>query len=155
MIEQMWLVWIGVALVLGAIEAATVDFIFLMLAAGALSASVAAAVGAPLVWQFAVFGAMSVLLLGVVRPAVKRHFAVKRDGPPTIGPASYVGRTAYVTIAVTAASGRVDIAGDLWSARSADGGSYQVGDRVRVVAIEGATALVTQIQDAHLTAPDS
>ena len=40
--------WLGLALILGAIEAATVDFVFLMLAGGALAAAVAAAARAPL-----------------------------------------------------------------------------------------------------------
>ena len=38
---NVWLFWIGVALVLAAIEAATVDFVFIMFAGGALAAGCA------------------------------------------------------------------------------------------------------------------
>ncbi len=44
--DNVWLFWIGVALVLAAIEAATVDFVFIMFAGGALAAAVAAGLGA-------------------------------------------------------------------------------------------------------------
>ena len=44
--DNVWLFWIGVGLVLAAIEAATVDFVFIMFAGGALAAAVAAGLGA-------------------------------------------------------------------------------------------------------------
>ena len=64
-----WLVWLGVAIVLGAIEAATVDFVFVMFAGGALGGSVAAALGAPFPLQVVVAVVVALLLLlGVARP---------------------------------------------------------------------------------------
>jgi membrane protein implicated in regulation of membrane protease activity len=39
--DNPWLGWLGLALILAAVEAATVDFVFLMLAGGAVAASVA------------------------------------------------------------------------------------------------------------------
>jgi membrane protein implicated in regulation of membrane protease activity len=63
-----WLAWLGVAIALGAIEAATVDFVFLMLAGGALGGSVAAAVGAPFPVQAIVAVVVAGILLGVARP---------------------------------------------------------------------------------------
>ena len=44
--DNPWLGWLGIGLALAAIEAATVDFVFVMLAGGALAASLAAALGA-------------------------------------------------------------------------------------------------------------
>ena len=35
--ENFWLAWLGIALVLAAVEAATVDFVFIMFAGGALA----------------------------------------------------------------------------------------------------------------------
>ena len=46
--DNPWLGWLGIGLALAAIEAATVDFVFVMLAGGALAASLAAALGASL-----------------------------------------------------------------------------------------------------------
>ncbi len=71
-----WIAWVGVALALGAIEAATVDFIFLMLAGGALGGAVAAALARlPGPGHRRCAGVL--LLLVGVRPWVKRRFTVK------------------------------------------------------------------------------
>ena len=40
--DNFWLAWLGIAIVLAAIEAATVDFVFIMFAGGALAGAVAA-----------------------------------------------------------------------------------------------------------------
>ena len=58
-----WLIWIVVALGLGALEIATVDFTFLMLAGGALGGSAAAAVGAPFPVQAIVAAATAMVLI--------------------------------------------------------------------------------------------
>jgi membrane protein implicated in regulation of membrane protease activity len=70
--DNVWLFWLGVGLVLAAIEAATVDFVFIMFAGGALAAAVAAALGASFPVQVVVAVGVAVLLLFVVRPIIKR-----------------------------------------------------------------------------------
>ena len=72
--QSPWLAWLGIALILAAIEAATVDFVFVMLAGGALAGALTAALGGGLVAQAVVAAAVATLLLLVVRPIVRRHF---------------------------------------------------------------------------------
>ncbi|MGL4743598.1 MAG: NfeD family protein [Dermatophilaceae bacterium] len=147
---QSWLAWLGLALVLAAIEAVTVDFVFLMFAGGALAGAVAAGAGAPLPVQVVVAVVAACLLLAVVRPVVRRKFT-NGEASHHIGAAGLVGREARVLQAVTDTDGRVKLGGEVWSARLAsDGEPVNPGDSVRVVAINGATALVTPIP-----APDS
>ncbi len=139
-----WIAWVGVALALGAIEAATADFIFLMLAGGALGAAVASAFGVSLPVQVVVFAVVACLLLAGVRPWAKRRFVVKRSGP-TMGVAAHVGRAALVLDTVTSTDGRVRLDGQTWSARTTSGqDAISAGEEVRVVAIDGATAVVTR-----------
>lgn len=138
-----WLAWLGVALALGAIEAATVDFVFLMLAGGALGGAAAAAFGVAFPVQVVVAVASAALLLGLVRPWAKRRFSVRSAAASQIGAAGNVGRSAFVLETVTNTTGRVKLSGETWSARTTDQQDYQPGDEVRVVAIEGATAVVT------------
>jgi membrane protein implicated in regulation of membrane protease activity len=142
-----WLAWIGAALAFAAIEVATVDFVFLMLAGGALGGSAAAAVGAPLVIQVVVAVAASGVLLGVGRPWAKRRFSVRPEGLP-MGTAGYIGRPAFVLETVTQHGGRVKVGGETWSARSSDPVPPEPGDEVRVVRIDGATAVVTRVPTA-------
>lgn len=143
-----WLAWIGVAIALGAIEAATVDFVFLMLAGGALGGSAAAAVGAPFPIQVIVAVVVSGVLLGVARPIAKRRFATRPEGI-AMGAAGYVGRSAVVLETVTQHGGRVRVGGETWSATSTDPVAPEPGDEVRVVRIDGATAVVTRVHTGN------
>lgn len=140
--DNPWLIWVGVALVLAAIEAATVDFVFVMLAGGALASAVAAAFGAPFALQIVVGVVVAVVLLLAVRPWLKRRFN-ENTAADTIGAVSLVGRQAWVLQTVTATDGRVKLAGETWSARLAEGAETATpGQQVRVVSIQGATAIV-------------
>ncbi|HYN30672.1 MAG TPA: NfeD family protein [Dermatophilaceae bacterium] len=143
--DNAWLAWVGVALVLAAVEAATVDLVFLMLCGGAFAGAFAAALGVPFVGQVAIAIAVAVLLLALVRPLMRRRF-LQGDAHRSIGASSLVGRQARVIQAVTAVDGRVKLGGETWSARTTEGGpTCRPGDEVRVVAIDGATAIVTPV----------
>ena len=140
--DNPWVAWVGVALILAAIEAATVDFVFVMLAGGALAGGLTAGLGGNLTVQVIIAILAAALLLFVVRPIIKRKFT---DGEHdnTIGASSLVGREARVLQTVTDTDGRVKLAGETWSARVAEGAeSLRPGDDARVIAIHGATAIV-------------
>jgi membrane protein implicated in regulation of membrane protease activity len=143
-----WLAWVGLALALGAIEVVSVAFVFLMLAGGALAGAAAAAVGFPLVVQvIAAVGVAGALLLGV-RPIVKSRFMVPSRGD--IGAVAQVGRHALVLQTVTEHDGRVKLGGETWSARTApDAAACLPGQEVRVVSIEGATAIVSSVAEGR------
>ncbi len=149
--DNAWLGWVGVALVLAAIEAATVDFVFVMFAGGALAAAVAAALGAPFFFQVVVAVVAAMLLLLVVRPVLKNKF-MDTETDHHIGASGLVGREAWVLQAVTETDGRVKLAGETWSARLAEGSAHAgPGDQVRVIAIHGATAIVVPVPQPPAT----
>jgi membrane protein implicated in regulation of membrane protease activity len=135
------LLWLLAALLLLVAEAASGDLVLVMIGTGALAASGSAALGAPFWADAIVFAAVSILSLGVVRPAVKRRL---RRGPtlPT-GVEALVGLSAGVLTTVTASGGRVRIDGQEWTARTALADEVLVpGEEVIVVEIDGATAVV-------------
>jgi membrane protein implicated in regulation of membrane protease activity len=141
------LAWIGLALLLGAIEVATLDLIFIMLAIGAVGAAVAAALGANVVVQVVVFAVVAMLLLGVLRPIALRRL---RAGDPVLtGAAALVGRHALVVETVTETGGRIKLHGEIWSARTPRTAAPEAilpGEDVTVLEIEGATAIVAAEQ---------
>ena len=138
-----WLAWLGLALVLGAVEVASVDFVFSMLAGGALAGALAAAFGASFPAQVIIAVVVAAALLAMVRPLVKRYFTVP-EGHGGIGAGAQVGRSAQVLETVTEHDGRVKLAGETWSARTRPGADVCLpGQEVRVVSIEGATAIVS------------
>jgi membrane protein implicated in regulation of membrane protease activity len=137
----LWIVWLIVAIALAAAEVVTTTLAFGLVAAGALAAAIAGALGASLPWQFAAFVLASLAGLVLVRPVVMRH--LRRTPSLRSGTAALVGQTAYVLADITPHSGRVRIGGEEWSARPYDELSVILaGSTVEVLQIKGAMALV-------------
>ncbi|MEU4205693.1 MULTISPECIES: NfeD family protein [Streptomyces] len=135
----MW--WLIAAVGLGIPLVVTAMPEFGMLAVGAVAGAVTAGLGGGTVMQFVVFAAVSVALIAVVRPIANRH----RNQRPQLasGIDALKGRSATVLERVDASGGRVKLGGEVWSARALDGDQvYEPGQKVDVVEIEGATAVV-------------
>lgn len=140
-----WIVWFALILVFVIIEVMTVDFTFLMLAAGSAGALILGLVGPPF-WAQTIFaGILSLLLLFLVRPPLQRALSRGGDHTPT-NVEALLGLGGTVTTAFVSGQGHVKLAnGETWTARlSAAVAVFPVetGERVVVTAIEGATAVV-------------
>lgn len=133
-------IWLIAGLVLVAAEVLSGEFVLLMLGAAAMAASVAALLGAPILAGALVFGGASVLLFAV-RPALRRRLD-RGISPESMHTRALVGNEAVVVARVDSGGGRVKIAGDVWSARAIDDKVIEAGERVTVVDISGATAMV-------------
>ncbi|HXP28609.1 MAG TPA: NfeD family protein [Solirubrobacteraceae bacterium] len=139
-----WVIWLVAACVLGIGEMHQGGFYLAPFALGAALAAVLAllGVGAPL--SAVAFLGGSALVFATLRPVAQRH----RRLPPAIrtGAAALVGRPALVLerIANDEGVGCVKIdGGEVWTARSYDEHEeIPAGERVEVVEIRGATALV-------------
>ncbi|GAB3087736.1 NfeD family protein [Isoptericola nanjingensis] len=149
-----WLWWVGGALLLAAIEMLSLDLVFIMLAGGALGGAVTAAAGGPVWLQFVVACAVALLLLFVLRPWLLQHLKQRVPLVET-NAAAHVGRPAVAITEVTEAGGRVKLMGEVWSARLVDDGvpdstgRVPVGAELRVVRIDGATAVVEPAGSSH------
>lgn len=137
----MFVAWIVIAVLLAIGELLTPGLFFLgPVALAAAAAAIAAYLAGALVSAI-VFVVAALASLGLLRPIARRHLhlpAISRTGTDAL-----VGRKAFVTRRIDAAGGRVRIGGEEWSARPyLDGESFEEGQTVDVVQIEGATALV-------------
>src|ERR671910_1070191 len=143
--DNAWVLWLGLALVFGIVETTTLDLVFLMLGGGAIAGAFASVIGLPFLVQALVAIGASAALLGVVRPVAKRH--LRQPVGTRTGVAALVGRRAVVLERVDPHGGRVKLAGEIWSARSYDGQAViEIGADVDVVEIQGATALVYEVE---------
>ncbi len=139
-----WLFWLIAALGLAGAEALTGDLFLLMLSGGAL-----AAVGSNLIFDNyvidgVVFAVVSVLLLVLVRPALKRRFSQGAGLPDR--PKELEGKSALVLDRVGRHEGQVKLDGEVWTARPFnDNDVYEPGEQVTVVHIDGATAVVQKV----------
>ncbi|HXB16130.1 MAG TPA: NfeD family protein [Solirubrobacteraceae bacterium] len=118
-------------------------FYLLPFAIGAALAAVLSLLGVGALLSAIVFLATSAIVVAALRPVARRH----RRLPPPIrtGAAALVGRTAVVLerIANDEGVGCVRIeGGEVWTARTFDDEVIEAGQRVHVVEIRGATALV-------------
>jgi membrane protein implicated in regulation of membrane protease activity len=139
-----WVIWAIVTLGLAVGEIFTPGLFFLgPVALAGLAAAIVALIGGGAVIQLIVFIVGSVGSLALIRPIAKAHLHV--PAPLRTGPAALTGAKAVVLQRVDADGGRVRIGGEEWSARAyMEGQVFEPGDRVEVVKIEGATALVYQ-----------
>jgi membrane protein implicated in regulation of membrane protease activity len=138
-----WVVWAIAAAVLAAGEAASAALVLGPIALAAAIAAIVAAAGAGVAVQVVAFILGSVAALGILRPIAARHMKL----PPHMrtGSAALIGTSATVLEQVDRDGGRVKIGGEVWSARSYDEDEViEAGDRVEVLKIDGATALVAK-----------
>ncbi|GJF12392.1 membrane protein [Mycolicibacterium cyprinidarum] len=139
------LIWVIAALALAGAEALTGDLFLLMLSGGALAAAGSSWLLDWPIWADGlVFLLVSVLLLGVVRPAVRRRM---QSGSDLLDlPKALEGKSALVLDRVARHEGQVKLDGEVWTARPYNENDvYEVGDQVTVVHIDGATAVVGKV----------
>ncbi|KUJ68920.1 hypothetical protein ACZ90_16175 [Streptomyces albus subsp. albus] len=136
-----WVWWLTAAVGLGIPLVLTATPEFGMIAVGCVAGAVTDALGGGRVLQVVVFAVVSVALIAVVRPLAnrgRRHHPGLRSGVDALK-----GRQAVVLERVDESGGRIKLAGEIWSARALDTDqAYEPGQRVDVVDIDGATAVV-------------
>lgn len=132
--------WLIAGVVLVAAEALSGDFVLVMLGVAALAAAGVDVLGAPLWLDAVVFAVVSLGLIAVVRPAIKRRMNNPRELRTNVS--ALVGKEAFVVSEVDARGGRIRLDGEVWSARAQGDDVFEVGERVTVIEIAGATAVV-------------
>jgi membrane protein implicated in regulation of membrane protease activity len=140
---DVWVIWLVAAAVLGVAEMHQGGFYLAPFALGAALATVVSLLGVGAALSAVAFLAASAIVFATLRPVARRH----RRLPPSIrtGAAALIGRPAIVLerIANDEGVGCVKIDGEVWTARSYDEDEViDAGERVEVVEIRGATALV-------------
>jgi membrane protein implicated in regulation of membrane protease activity len=139
-----WILWLVAACLFGLGELHTGGFYLLPFAVGAALAAVVTVLGVGALLGGVVFVAASGIVVTTLSPVARRH----RRLPPSIrtGAAALVGRPATVLERIANREGvgcvRIE-GGEVWTARSFDEDEViEAGERVEVVEIRGATALV-------------
>jgi membrane protein implicated in regulation of membrane protease activity len=136
------LIWLVCAICLAAAETMTGDMSLLMLSGGALAAAGSSWLLDFPVWvDGAVFLVVSVLLLALVRPVMRRRVSAGTDLPELAR--ALEGKHAMVLDRINRNQGQVKLDGEVWTARPLnEDDSYEAGEQVTVMHIDGATAVV-------------
>jgi membrane protein implicated in regulation of membrane protease activity len=144
--DNAWAVWLGLSMLLGVAELASLDLVLLMLAVGALAGMGAALVGLDVWLQVLAAAAASIAMLAFVRPSFVKRL---HSGPDLQhGFTGLVGKEGVAIAEVTAEGGQIKLAGEIWTARPYDEFAViPVGAKVQVFEIRGATAYVHEVPE--------
>src|SRR3712207_6192985 len=143
-----WVLWLVAAGLFTAGEVVSLDLVLLMFAGGALGGMVVALAGGGVPVQLIAFLAVSAFLIASVRPVAKAHLE-NRTPRHLDGVQALVGRTAVVTREVGRSGGRIQVGADEWTARSGFDETFEVGTTVRILQVDGATAVVGESFGDH------
>ena len=144
MINMQAVAWLAVLVILLAVEAVTLGLTTIWFAGGALAAFILALAGGGLLMQLVCFCAVSVVLLVFTRPVAVRWL---NRGRTKTNAASLIGASAVVTEPIDniGGTGRVQVRGQEWTARSLeDGTAIPAGRRVVVQEISGVKLIVKE-----------
>ena len=137
--------WLVALVALAVLEGVTVTLVSLWFALGALAALLTS-LAVDNIWiQFAVFLAVSLATLLVIRPLARRYVAphqVATNADRAVGAEGVVIQAIDNRIA----QGQVTVAGAVWTARADPEQPIPEGTAVRVLRIEGVKLIVTPIQ---------
>ncbi|MCX7709176.1 MAG: NfeD family protein [Clostridia bacterium] len=138
--------WLVVAIVLGAVEAVTLGLVTLWFALGAILAMLAALAGFSFLSQIIAFIVSSAILLYFTRPIARNYLKLKSE---RTNADRVIGETGVVIekIDVTNGSGQVKVLGQVWSARSVDSQDIPVDTKIQVKEISGVKLLVKRIDE--------
>ena len=136
--------WLAAAIILAIVEANTVQLVSIWFAVGALAAMVPAIIGMDFTAQFAVFTVVSILVLAITRPFVKKKLTVQKTETNS---RALIGKVAKVTQPIDnlQSQGRVMVEDMDWSARSENGEPIDVGEEVLIKEIQGVKLIVEKI----------
>ena len=140
------IIWLVAMVAFFAIEATSVTLISLWFAGGSLAALIVSLLGGEFWLQAVVFVVVSLVLLALFRPLVRKFIKPKITATNVD---SVIGSQGYTTEQVdnVAATGQVKLGGMFWTARSTDGSPIPPNTLIRVDRVEGVKVYVTPVQE--------
>ncbi len=145
MLSIMPYIWILIAISFMFLEATTTQMVSIWFAISALVTIIPAAFKLPLLFQFSVFVILALVLLLVTRPFTKKFLEVKKQKTNADRVLELDG-TVMEEINNLKSTGRVDIDGLLWTARSTSNEIIiPVGTVVKPERIEGVKLIVNPV----------
>ena len=138
--------WLALLLFFLFAEAASVNLVSVWFAAGSLMALILSLAGVDLWVQVVAFFVVSGVMLGLLRPFVRKYLKPKiiRTNVDSI-----LGTTGRVTAAIdnVSAQGQVKLGAMEWTARSTTGEPIPVGTLIRADRIEGVKVFVSRVRE--------
>jgi membrane protein implicated in regulation of membrane protease activity len=152
LMDYAWVVWVSLILIFLVIEVFTLDFTFLMLALGSVAGLASSFTPLNFWVQIVIAAVVAVALIFAVRPPLLRRLG--RGADPTLSNVeALLGKPGTVATDFVSGNGYVKLSnGETWTARVVDHSTHPLatGDRVVVISIDGATAVVAPAERTAL-----
>lgn len=135
--------WVGVIVITLIVEVITTALVSVWFIIGAAAALIANLMGASNYIQYGVFVIMSLLSLIACRPILIKNRKISNDSSTLSNVKQNIGKDAIITETIdnVVGTGRVNLGGNYWAARSVDDTVITDGI-VTVVRVEGAKVIV-------------
>ena len=140
-------IWLLIAVVMAVVELATQGLVTIWFTVGALLACLAAALGASIPVQGAIFVIVSTIVLVAVRPLANRYInsKTKKTNIDALIGRKLIAKTEIDNIHGT---GKVDMDGSTWIAKSSDDNVIiGAGEEVEIVSVSGAKLIVKKLNN--------
>lgn len=143
--NNMTIIWLVIAVVMGVLEACTVQLVSVWFAIGAAAACITSLFTDSIVIQVIVFVAVSAIALAATRPLVKKMKSRKAEATNAD---RFIGKRAIVITEIDndKPQGMVKVDNEKWTARSVSGEKLPQGASVTVTAIEGVKLMVEKTE---------
>lgn len=137
-------IWLGLMVVLVAIEAATINLTTIWFALGSLISFILSLFGLQLWFQISIFLFSSIMFIIFTRPVAVKYFKI---GTEKTNLDSLIGQKGIVIMDIEEfKTGQVRLKGQVWTAISKSGIPIRKDSEVTVDAIEGVKLIVTEIK---------
>lgn len=145
---DIWHIWLLTAIVCLILEIIVPSFVVFNFGVGALLATIAAGINLSIEWQIVFFSIGTLTSFFLVRPVMIKWFYKKSDTIKT-NIAAMHGRTGLVTETIDNLNntGRVQLDGDDWKARSLNNEIITKGTPVEIIKTESILLIVTPIKN--------
>ena len=131
----MTVMWLGLALILFIIEAATVGMVCMWFGIGAIISMLCSYFITNIYIQWTIFIVVSVIMLVLLRPLAKKAMS---NNAESTNVSALIGKTAFLTEEINEESyGRVKFGDISWIAVSSQGETIKKGEKVKVVLVKG------------------
>lgn len=132
---NMTVMWLGLALILFIIEAATVGMVCMWFGIGAIISMLCSYFITNIYIQWTIFIVVSVIMLVLLRPLAKKAMS---NNAESTNVSALIGKTAFLTEEINEESyGRVKFGDISWIAVSSQGETIKKGEKVKVVLVKG------------------
>lgn len=133
--------WLAVIVIAAIAEGVTTQLVSIWLVVGGIGALIADICGAPFWLQFTIFVVVTAITLAITRPLVKKAMRFQKEDTNA---GRCIGKEGVVLTQINniQCAGQVNVLGNVWTARSADGSILPEGEKVRIKAIEGVKLIV-------------